>query len=93
MSNHNRRTSDPADTHLAFGQINNLQATAASCAIDAADDRRWFQSNPDRKERNRLASASEREAMGLPIGTMVQVVRLPDGSQARMFLRSSNLSN
>lgn len=72
--------------HIALGNIHDRETAAASCELDAAEDRRWFHEHPGQRERQRPATLLETAAFDLPQGTMVVVELRADGSQARIFL-------
>jgi hypothetical protein len=73
------------DTHIFLGGVADLDLARASCQLDAAADRTWFQTHPGSRVRVRLASALELAALGLPPGTTVRVSLLPSGEQKREF--------
>jgi hypothetical protein len=76
------------DFHIFLGGVADLALARASCQLDAAADRTWFQTHPGSRVRVRLASALELAAMGLPPGTIVRVSLLPSGEQKREFFES-----
>ena len=67
-----KRRNHKPDLHLHLGPtaIKDRAAAEASCAIDAAADRKWFQQRPGVNERERLASPRELQAAGLPVCAM-----------------------
>jgi hypothetical protein len=71
--------------HLAFGRVADPELAALSCELDAAEDRRWFQSHAGQAERVRPPSLTERAAFDLPDGTVVVVKKLKSGAQMRTF--------
>jgi hypothetical protein len=72
--------------HVALGPVADPELAGSSCALDAAEDARWFRAHPGLRERLRPPSPLERAAFALPPGARVAVLRLSDGSQARAFL-------
>ena len=88
MTKRRKRRSHEPDLHLHLGpaSINDQAASEASCHIDAAADRRWFQQHPELNERERRASSREIAANCCPPGSTVLVIRGPMGSQIRMIL-------
>jgi hypothetical protein len=83
-----KRRNHKPDLHLHLGPtaIKDRAAAEASCAIDAAADRKWFQQRPDLNERQRPCSPREIAANGCPPDSTVRVIRGPMGSQIRMIL-------
>ena len=83
-----RPRSNKPDLHLHLGptSIKDQAASEASCLIDAAADRRWFQQHPELNKRERPCSPREIAANGCPQGSTVLVIRGPEGSQIRMIL-------
>ena len=76
------------DVHLCFmpQSVEDHAAAVASCAIDAAEDRRWFQEHPRDNVRERTCSPREIIAFGCRAGAKVRIIRRPDGSQLRVIL-------
>jgi hypothetical protein len=83
----------PEDIHLAFGDVRDHAAMAASIAVDAAADRKWFRAHPKANERQRPISEREVRATGRPPGTIVVVRRGPLGSQIRVFTTGQGQTN
>jgi len=75
----------PEDLHLAFANVRDPAAWAASIEHDAVADREWLRTHPKAKERVRSISPREMAALGHPSCTRVTVRRGPCGSQIRLF--------
>ena len=92
-----RPRSNKSDLHLHLGpaSIKDQAASEASCLVDAATDRRWFEQHPDVNERERRASSRELRAAGLPAGVVaiVIVTRGPCGSLIRALCEPETQQN